>query len=240
VILELMETKNFKNVTAFDIIEELDDSKMFNVLVGIKKLCLERIDEVEKFIFIRDITMRGGKLIGKKLSQLDSELVGAKFEFLENGIFLLFSKRDGRILRIELEYKNFAYLILDKEELKIEITLSLSPLLKLQEDGLWRETKQNIFSDALSFHCHIFRQEDIFKLERIIDDGKKLTKFQDYCYCFKNSSVINKNDNTIELNPDQQIINKISLLRQKISQMNFTEKLVDNKSNTNISKEIIN
>jgi hypothetical protein len=242
-ILDLIEIKNTKNISASEIAKELEDENMVKVLDGIKNLCKERIEEVEKFVFIQDVTMRSGKFNGKKLSNLDVSLVGAKFEFLENSIFLLFKKKNDALLKVELEYKNFAYLILDKEQLKAEITLSNSPTLKIFENGLWKVTKQNIFSDSLSFHCHIFRELDIFKLQKIIEKGNKLTKFQDFCYCFKNETIsFNKNDNMIDINPDQQILNKISLLRQKISQLNFgSEKNVDNKLKNNISKnEIVN
>jgi hypothetical protein len=241
VVLKLLQTKNNNGFLPTDIATELEDDVMINVLKGIEQTCTEIIEEVEKFVFIQDISMRSGKFNGKKLSKIDPNLMGSKFEFLEEGILLQFNKKDGRTLRVEMEYKNFAFLILEKEQLKVEITLSNSPYVRIQNEGLWKESKQNLFTDSLSFHCHLFREKDLMKIQKIIEETKVLSEFEELCYCFKNSSVqTKKNEDLIEVKVDMNTVNKLSVLRKKFNEMNFLDKSVETNEDSEKIKNIVN
>lgn len=220
IINYVLQMKNKDGNTPLNISEKLKDSEFYVLFKGIKEICEEKIKEAEKSIYLKEITMHSGPFNGKNISSLDHSILSVKFEMDKENIFLLIQKKNGQHLKVTMELKKFAFLILERVHIRVEITLSSSPLVECFKDGSWIQVNTSIFSTGLSFHCKLSNLQELDKVFSFVKQSNVLNMFQDYCFCYKptEKTSINKTETK-----NTSITNKMSILRHKLTNLNIKD-----------------
>eukprot|EP01080_Neovahlkampfia_damariscottae_P004457 gene4457-7832_t len=237
-ILHALYLKNNSGNTPIDISEKKKDIKMVKLYQAIEEICKEKLKLVEEWVFVKEIIIRSGPFNGKEISKLDNTVSAVRLNFDEENLILDCFRNNGNDLKCKMNLTKIAYLILERSQLNVEITLSESPEVSCLVDGKWTKMTNSVFSSGLSFHCNLEKIEDLEKTNKYLFDKGIMNQFQEYCFCYVPTGGSNSTSkNTTETK--QSNVSKMSVLRKKFNTMSLKNSPVL-KSTTSNTSTILN
>jgi len=177
--------------------------------------------------------MHSGMFNGKNISKIDNTVISVKFEMEKENLSLIINRKNGQHLKVLMDIKKLAFIIMERVNTRIEITLSSSPYCESFIEGSWKEVKNSIFNSGLSFHCILSNLSELEKINSFIKESNILTQFQDYCFCYKPNEK-----NVTKTVSKSTSTNKISILRHKMTSLNIKEPTVQKEEK--IFKDVLN
>ncbi|EFC49553.1 ankyrin repeat domain-containing protein [Naegleria gruberi] len=230
-IYELLTSKNNEGETPLDLAKsmEMDDSVMqlISVFESAAEYCQARLSEY-RIHQLKNITLRSGEFNGKTISSLEGENNNLSFDIQlkKDKLVLSIDNGDGNQIRVSIDYKHIAFLILIKPQLKAEITLNTSPLIEFGDaNGNWaRINNHRYLSSCLSFHLEVKDSTDLDKINKFICDNDLLYPFQTMCFCYR--PTIEESTNKLKTlpssntTPTTNTVNKVTMISPQVDSIN--------------------
>jgi len=216
-IYQCLKLKNKQNLAPFELAKDkLKDDEMAALFKGIEEICESKLNS-NNTIHIKEIIMKSGDFNGRLLSNLDKSIVSVKIEMLKDNLIMTCYKKLGDHMKVTMNLKKCAFIILEKIENKIELTLNNSPNVEIYstEKKQWFEAKNSIFTIGQSFHCLPLKPEDLLLLNKFLMESNILTQFQEFCFSYKPIGL------NIENSVNSNTNNTTNLLATSPSKMNY-------------------
>jgi hypothetical protein len=218
-LLHCMNLKNNAGVSPVELSIKKKDQQMTNLYKAIEELCQEKLKLVQDWTFVQDITMRSGPYNGKQVSKMDNTVSAVRLQLEDEFLIMNFYRNNGKDMKVKMNLKKIAFIILEKTQVQMEITLAQIPEVTCFVDQEWKTMTNSIFDSGLSFHCKLNNSADLDKIYSYLLQGDTMTKFQDYCFCYKPTDSISVKKESGSVTP----INKsgMSSLREKLNRLSL-------------------
>jgi len=98
--------------------KKLNDEEMISLFKGIQEICEEKLKPFENQVFIKEIIMKSGDFNGKTISNLDTNIISVKIEMVKESLIMTCYKKLGDHIKVTMELKKCAFIILERTEQK--------------------------------------------------------------------------------------------------------------------------